>query len=274
MHAPLPSAGVIYSLTGERFLREAERSAASVRRHMPGLPIAIYTERTDADPALFDIIRPIAAPTFSVFDKQFGFREPLFEKSLFLDCDTFAVKPFPEIFDLLDRFDFAATREFWSGIKPSAPVCYDDFNGGVIAFANRTSTRRTLDRWFDLAKEMHSDPLIKHNDQDILRQATYEAPDLQVYVLPPQYNLRIPAINFLNVWADPVILHGHTTRFGEIAAQLNRTHEHRLLIPNIGAFGRLQIVFADKLAARVLQPPLQFLTTCISGIRNLIRRAH
>jgi lipopolysaccharide biosynthesis glycosyltransferase len=115
MNMTLAHSGVIYSVTGEKFLREAERSAASVRRHMPGLRIAIYTERTDADPSLFDIIRPIAAPTFSVFDKQFGFRETLFEKSLFLDSDTYVVKAFPEIFDLLDRFDFAATREFWSG---------------------------------------------------------------------------------------------------------------------------------------------------------------
>ena len=117
----LPQCGVIYAVTGEKFLREAEQSAASLRRHMPSLPIAIFTDRTDADPTLFDIIRSIASPAYSAFDKQFGFREVLFEKTLFLDSDTFITRPFPEIFTLLDRFDMAATREFWSGIKPSGP---------------------------------------------------------------------------------------------------------------------------------------------------------
>lgn len=271
MSMALPDCGVIYSVTGEKFLREAERSAASVRRHMPGLPIAIHTDTTDVAPDLFDIIRLIEVPTFSVFDKQFGFREALFEKSLFFDSDTLVLRPFHEVFDLLDRFDFAATREFWGGVKPTGPVCYDDFNGGVIAFANRPATRRALDRWFVLASEMRHDPQTKYNDQGILRQATYEIHDLRVYVLPPQYNLRTPALNFLNIWAHPVVLHGHSTRLDKIALQLDLTHEHRLLVPNIGGFGRLHFVFADKLAAIVLQPPLRFLAACIRSIQNFLR---
>lgn len=236
---------------------------------MPGLPIAIYTDRDDVKAGVFDRVLKIESPTYSDYDKQFGFREFLFEKTLFLDSDTMVCAPFPELFDLLERFDMAGTREFWSGAKEFGPISYDVFNGGVIVFASRPQVRRTLDRWREIAVIERERAGKRFNDQDSFRQATYENVDLHVYVLPNHYNLRLTAPQVVNVWARPVILHGRSSRLEELAEALMRTHEHRLLVPNLSTFERLEWEVVDKRSARVLGP----LVALARGVSRLARKA-
>ena len=64
-----PTCGVVYSVTGKKFRREAEVSARTVRAHMPELPITIYTDSDDFPPGLFDQVLIIDQPNFAVVEK-------------------------------------------------------------------------------------------------------------------------------------------------------------------------------------------------------------
>lgn len=177
----LPERGVVYSVTGDRFRREAEISANRLKRQMPDRPIALFTDKADNISNVFDIIRINECPSHTVFDKQFGFREILFEQRLHIDSDTYITMPVPEIFDLLDRMDMAAT-------------------------------------------------------------------------------------NLINVWAEPVILHGHSTRLEDLAKQLNPAHGHRPLIPNLGGFGKLRIFSPRNWPQSFSASPLRMISSLIKGI--------
>jgi len=52
--------GIIYVAMGERFVEEASLSAATARRHMPSLPITIFTDAPPPRGGPFDRIVEIA----------------------------------------------------------------------------------------------------------------------------------------------------------------------------------------------------------------------
>jgi hypothetical protein len=80
-----------------------------------------------------------------------------------LDTDTYCLHAFPEVFDLLDRFDLAAAHEAggiatrWvdarrSSGRPTMPECFPELNTGVIAFRRGANVLKLLERWLVLAE--------------------------------------------------------------------------------------------------------------------------
>ncbi len=56
------SSGILYIATGRRHLGEMLISARSVRRHMPGVSIILYTDQSDLPTDVFDEVRVIRDP--------------------------------------------------------------------------------------------------------------------------------------------------------------------------------------------------------------------
>ena len=108
--------------------------------------------------------------------------------------------------------------------------------------------------------KMHPETPDEYNDQIPLRAITYAASDLQIYVLLPQYNLRLTATQLLNVWATPVILPGHSNDFTNVERQLSLTHDHRLILANFSSLGRLGYAIADRRMAKFIRPMLGVVT--------------
>lgn len=213
---------------------------------MPGLPIAIFTDQTEVDRSVFDQVYQIEQPVRNEFDKQWGFRCPLFEFNLFLDCDTWICRPFDELFELLERFDVGAVRESFCGSRAGRPDCFDDFNAGMILFRRTPATERMLARWYELTCERLANRQLRYSDQPALSLAMYETQGLSVYVLGDHYNLRLNVPRLVSVWARPVILHGRPTNLEEVARRLDQEWEHqRLVMPNLGSGGRLRIHLAN-----------------------------
>lgn len=108
--------GVVYALTGEKYLREAETSVRSLRKHHPTLPVAIMTVDTNESvdavfgniPAVYriDCTETVAAMGVDMSNaheisralKVSTMQRSEFDYSLFLDSDTFIRKPISEIF--------------------------------------------------------------------------------------------------------------------------------------------------------------------------------
>src|SRR4051794_36940264 len=98
MTPDLRGCGILYVATGQNYLDEAEHSARSVRRVSPELPLAIVSDCVPSQ-ELFDVHLQITRPEYSFIDKIGALALSPFEKTLFLDTDTFAMGPLANIFE-------------------------------------------------------------------------------------------------------------------------------------------------------------------------------
>jgi hypothetical protein len=200
--------GVIYVAAGPDYLDLAMRSARSLRALNPGLPVDLFTDQA-VGPGPFDRVRPVPdGPT----PKLAALPATRFDRTLYLDCDTLALAPFGDLFEILDRFELAVAhdmRRMSSLIRESAkeapPYAFPQMNAGVMLYRRSETMLAFLREW-----QRRYDEAGKLRDQPTLRDLLW-ASDLRFYVLPPEFNLR--RVTVLDAWepldARPTILHSH-----------------------------------------------------------------
>jgi hypothetical protein len=199
--------GLLYVATGhDRFLAEAEVSARSAKRAMPEVPITLVTDLEPRGP--FDETRAIQSGSSGFRAKIQAICDPPYERTLFLDTDTYVVRDPRELFALLDHFDVAVAHDTNRISVPvgGLPDSYPEFNTGVIAYT-REAMGRLGKTWLDLY-DAHTQSDHGAFDQPWFRQALYDS-DLRVATLPPEFNCRFQHAGFYNI---PVaILHAHAS---------------------------------------------------------------
>ena len=101
-----PGCGVFYIAFGDQYRDEVIKSIQSLRRANPELPVAVVTDKPldDASDVLTFIIRE---RILSLECKPVYMPESPFERTLYLDTDTFVSRNLLPAFLLLDRYDFA-----------------------------------------------------------------------------------------------------------------------------------------------------------------------
>jgi hypothetical protein len=205
--------GALYICTGERYVQEASRSAASLRASSPGLATALFTDLQRGsgrgiDWSVFDQVLPIRDPHRR--SKVDCLPETPFDLTLYLDSDTRVCADLGDVFAVLERFDVALTHaasryrrltnETW---RLALPNTFPQFNGGVIAYRRTPAVLDFLHAW---SSEYRSAGFKK--DQVSLRELLWSS-KLRIATLPPEYNLR--SLKYLWVWrlreAQPKILH-------------------------------------------------------------------
>ncbi|WP_272010745.1 putative nucleotide-diphospho-sugar transferase [Roseovarius sp. ZX-A-9] len=211
--------GVVFVATGARYIACAEAAARSVRRHMPDVPIALFTDAGQLGLSLSGVFDPvIELESVHHRSKVDCLMNSPFERTLFLDADIRVLEDVGELFDLLDRFDVAmahaharnrdATRAVW---KYALPDSFPQFNTGVIAVRRNPQTQALLKNWSDSYKKAGF-----RKDQVTLRELLW-ASDLRLATLPPEYNIRYPK----NLWlwsrreARPRICHFYRYSFAK-----------------------------------------------------------
>ncbi len=211
--------GVLYVARGHRYLQAAQTSARSVRAVTPGVSIAIVTDEPGATG--FDTVVPLAEPD-GYRAKVVGMLASPFERTLFLDADTYAAADVAELFELLDAFDLAAAHAPNRVVLEldDVPDAFPELNTGVIAFRRNAAVERFLRGWleeYDRLRLLHP----RSEDQPAFRRALYAASGLRLAVLPPEFNVRFGMAGFLNQKAR--ILHGPGDEedYRAVAALLN-----------------------------------------------------
>lgn len=197
--------GVVYCATGERrFVDQAAISARSVRKASPGLEIVLMTDRAVGIPDVFDRAVPTKTSGDPKFDKSGCLLESPFERTIFLDVDTYVGGGLDEIFALLERFDVAAAHAPNRATTDTGlPSAFPELNTGVIGIRRNDRTERLLAGWHRLQGEERTPP--PSRDQPSFRRAVWES-DARVAVLPPEFNCRF---YMAGVYNTPVaILHG------------------------------------------------------------------
>ena len=189
----MQSCGVLYIATGASYLEEARRSAQSVKKHSPTLSIGVVTDQSIQPDADFDIVLDVSANTvleehqerYLTQDKVPYYRKILplfqspFQKTIFLDSDTFVAAPLDELFTLLDHFDLLVTPahivhdyRFEREEPPFSqiPAAFGYFNTGLIAFRKSPASDAVLHRWLDASPGTPYETLLDALETSLLRR--------------------------------------------------------------------------------------------------------
>jgi len=242
--------GIIYIVTGQKFVEEACCSAASVKNCMPDIPITLFSN-ISIESELFEQVVPIANPTHGPEDKILNITKSPYQETLYLDSDTHMVDDCRELFSLLGRFDLAAVHAPYRAQYQvsEVPDCFPEFNTGVLTFRKSDQTAWLFDRWAQIYAEDSLNPLTwlfpggaslyrkAIPNQPSFRRAIYES-GVRIATLPPEYNCRLPFPGFLHTKGK--IIHGRIHSFTIIAEELNKTLLPRVYIMRWGKLKTLE----------------------------------
>ncbi|WP_436903774.1 glycosyltransferase [Halovenus halobia] len=176
--------GIIYIAMGRNFVEEAVLSAESVQKKNSKIPITIFTDHKISKD-VFDNVIVVDDPDYGFRDKINYLRKSPYEKTIFLDTDTYVAGDISELFSILDRFDIGAAHNNDHQRREAnevalVPESFPEYNTGVITF--RTDAVQNLSKeWKEAYSMEHS------HDQPSFRKAVYES-DLRLATIPPEYN--------------------------------------------------------------------------------------
>jgi hypothetical protein len=229
------SQGAIYVAFGQEYVSEALVSAASLKRAMPDLPVTLFCDRDVASPYVDQVVRAARDDSFpGCAAKIPHIAASTYDRTLFLDSDTYVCGDLGPLFALMDVFDLAAahapTRATYE--VEGVPDSFPEFNTGVILFRRSPTVQDALSSWAELFSSHlerlgHDEirwvrPADRRwhalNDQGSFRGALYLS-SVRIATLPPEYNCRFSAPGFVE---GPVrILHGRGVNLPSVAATIN-----------------------------------------------------
>jgi len=225
---------------GEPYLREAVKSAQSLRRHMPDVVRVLLTQNmylgsyirdTAAFNEVIGMVNPepdepwypfsIACFEWAARNLQAPLLEPTPDVLINLDVDTYVIQPFYDLLEVLTRFDVVGTHapaRYTSRTIGPVPEAFCELNLGMLAFRNSDKMRGVLREWarrYEAHKDVYGD-----NDQASLRETLWRTEDVRIWVAPPEYHFRFIFGGFARY---PVrVLHGRAEDIEQVAYRVNK----------------------------------------------------
>lgn len=207
------SLGVLYIAVGDnKYLEEASISARTLKKHNPEIDVAVITDSEEV-PNVFDEVILDNPDTFSWEYKIEKLTDSPYDKTLHLDTDSYIIGDLENLFQILDRFDFAAPH---NPVRiqyelEDVPESFPEANGGVFLYRNNEDFEDFTEEWIEnYDAERHP------QDQPALRKTLFET-DLRTYRLPPEYNCRPALPGFLGYGVK--IVHGRIMDFDVIGRE-------------------------------------------------------
>lgn len=244
--------GYLYIAIGEMFRYEAERSCRSLKRFTQ-FPACLVTDDSNFTSTQFDQIIYVENIGRSFEVKITGMQLSPYDKTVFLDSDTFICNPIDDIFELLDYFDMATTLEmnghstgFWTQYQPNYQLklkgVLHEFNTGVVGFNKNEDVVKFLETWLQIHRELNM-----YADMPTFREAYLKYP-VRIGILPHEYNLT-GIKSMVIVYGKVRVIHdrlgekwnnlrSHMADFDymdKFAKRINRIDYKRLIVPYIGA---------------------------------------
>ncbi len=232
MSADARDRGVLYVATGRRHLGEMLASAESVRRQMGSLPIVLHTDQQNFSADVFSEIRWIEKPRHSFIDKIAPLRDTPFERTLFLDSDTYVCAPITDLFDVLDRFELAlAHAPLRHDRHFVTPNCFPELNTGVMAYRKTPAVDALLADWLRIYEKEIAETGKMDSDQPAFREALYRS-DVRFTIIPSEYNLRTVMPAAVGRCAVRII-HGRGPDLAALDRWVNASRRIRIFLPGV-----------------------------------------
>ena len=223
----------MYSAVGRQYIDEAIASARSSLRHNALPHLLFSSEDVEDPPPGLTVVRFDPISTFPWVDRIANIRKSPFERTLYLDTDTFVVSEIGHVLEVLDNYDLAlAFSPGHRGLDdPEVPVVFCEFNCGVIAWRSSERVAAFLRSWEETHRAWLEEDVLPGapgnpedpsrswpGDQPALRRCAWQH-GMTVYVLPHEYNLRI---GLTSTVVGPVrVIHGRFGDYEALAARMN-----------------------------------------------------
>ena len=198
------STGIVICASTRPYLKLARKLIASVRlTEGDWIPICLFTTGDQLDFSLIvgaSEVRILNRPTLSWGDKIEAIAKTPFEKTIYIDCDVMAVRPFAkELEKALNHFPFLCNggmsfNEEWE--YTDYPIALSQMNSGVIAFKS-SLVPEVFERWKYLYNTRKA-----YGDQATLRASLLDC-KIPWFSLASEWNCQPTAI--LNY--KPYLLH-------------------------------------------------------------------
>ena len=275
------SNGVVYAATGTKFVRFFEISGARLRAVEPNLNIAVFTDEAHAE-RIESLkigncdIHVLEEPTFSHFDKTLALQKTPFEKSIFLDADTLAIRPFSE--ELFEALEYSPILARSAGIGFSYeweysnyPAAIPQFNTGVLAY-RFSDTYKIFEIWSRSSTDVKNTNSV---DQPFFRSACIEANKIPSE-LPAHYNFQdfdmavLPVrirhfVRTKDVMLDKTKREKHLHLLTTMQSR-SRIYKVHLAYANKGFTGVFVLALLSELPAQVVRKLRKFLGRSIRRI--------
>ena len=230
--------GYLYVAAGDKYINEAIVSAESLKRLTDSVHITLITDK-DIENSPFDqiIIRPVTirgAPDGWLYKVRHMYEDTPYERTLFLDTDTYFCEDCQDLFETLDFFDMAMALAPADPNQPKSPktnnplVACKPYNTGIILFKKSANNDVLFRKWREMyEKKVASQNLAEwdgslgrfEGDQPVFLEAWLQS-DSKICTLSNAWNARSPL--FFN-WNEPIkIIHGRHKDFEAIKNEMNR----------------------------------------------------
>lgn len=186
------STGFLYVANKKKFVEEAFISARSIKQ-FSNLPIAIVCSKelvTKELEIFFDIvIINEEINNYIYLSKIIGIQNSPFERTLFLDSDTFICSNIDNLFELLDFCDIATTQEnSYHTINEAISIKFKniipEFNSGVVLIKKNEVTKKILNDWFLFC--VNND--IKNDMPGLRESILLNFNNVKYVILPQEFN--------------------------------------------------------------------------------------
>jgi hypothetical protein len=228
--------GYLYIANNEHFFNEAIISAKSLRKVDEKAHITLITNKQITSNLFDNII--IKQTITSTKDKLKKWQEGLlyrvkhiyedspYEKTFFIDCDTYFCDNSNELFDILNYYDLciaqAPSDSTEIEINNKTLKGYLPYNCGVIVFKKNQENKKLFQSWYNIYNKKFKESF---HDQSAFMEALLKVKS-RVYVLQNIYNARTPFhISFIN---KPVkIIHGRHKNYERVKKEINKKTVNR-----------------------------------------------
>jgi hypothetical protein len=249
IHLTAPTRGFIYVAWGTQFVKEAIRSALSVKQYMD-YPIVLITPSPIQESHPFDQV--ICTPFEGTYRDKIKMVQSPFEETIFLDTDTYVLHSFDPVFDLLKRFDLAYQPSGPSNhyTLPGLPeLAFDEPSAGLVAWRANGETRRFFEVWdaeYSIQEAQNGNGAW---DQRSMRAAVWNT---DVRFAPLRADWQLCSFEFAILMNTAKMVHGRGKDAEAAISQCNRFIGPRLYAPRLGVTRAWRIGPNDYLRLSVL----------------------
>lgn len=229
----------------DRYLKQAETLAISLKTNMPGTPIALVTNADHPESKWFDLLIPVDhSRGGGMLQKLYLDLYSPFDETLYIDSDCISSRSFLEELSEIRAYDFSPVCETW--LNPSQEDDYIDslsvalgkvgadafpkFNGGLFFFKKNVSGSRVFER----AREL----LLRQRELGI-RDFDRNGPNDETI-----YSLALASLHLTNLYDDrgrlmrPTVAMSGRVRISPLGGGCSFTMYGRIVEPAICHFVR------------------------------------
>ncbi len=235
--------GFLYIACGERkYIDEAIQSAKSLLKQVKNAHISLITDNRSLENEKLPFSHIIYEEAVSS-NENINWKEGLtykvrtmydlspYEKTIFLDSDTYIVDNCNSLFDLLDYHDLCLAHAPADMSKVYVDgrclPAYTPYNSGVILFNRNNKVETVFKKWFQFYSSNFE---LYITDQQPLMEALINS-DLNLYVLSSIWNARTVLGDRYAGYVK--IIHGRHKNLELVNKRINQSHVNRIWLPQI-----------------------------------------